>query len=84
MVGVSLPIKAAGLLMLTELTYFSKVLESPQRPLLAILGGAKISDKILLINNLLDRVNSMIIAGGMAFTFKKTLENVSVCLSMAS
>jgi len=53
-------------------------LENPERPFLAILGGAKVSDKIKLIDNLLDKVNSMIITGGMAFTFKKTLENVKI------
>jgi phosphoglycerate kinase len=54
------------------------VLESPARPFLAILGGAKVSDKIQLINNLLDKVDALIIGGGMAFTFKKTLENVKI------
>ncbi|KPM42178.1 Phosphoglycerate kinase [Neonectria ditissima] len=78
MVGVNLPQKAAGFLMKKELDYFAKVIESPARPFLAILGGAKISDKIQLIDNLLDKVNTLIICGGMAFTFKKTLENVSI------
>jgi phosphoglycerate kinase len=57
MVGVDLPQKAAGLLMNKELTYFAKVLESPEKPFLAIVGGAKVSDKIQLIENLLDRVS---------------------------
>lgn len=78
MVGVNLPQKAAGFLMKKELEYFAKVLESPVRPFLAILGGAKISDKIKLIDNLLDQVNSLIICGGMAFTFKKTLDGVKI------
>ncbi|GAA5858408.1 hypothetical protein JCM1840_001188 [Sporobolomyces johnsonii] len=78
MVGVDLPQKAAGLLMTKELEYFAKVLEKPERPFLAILGGAKVSDKIQLIENLLDKVNSLIVCGGMAFTFKKTLENVEI------
>ncbi|GAA5835721.1 hypothetical protein JCM11251_007407 [Rhodosporidiobolus azoricus] len=78
MVGVDLPQKAAGLLMTKELEYFAKVLEKPETPFLAILGGAKVSDKIQLIENLLDKVNSLIICGGMAFTFKKTLESVSI------
>jgi len=82
MVGCNLPIKAAGLLMKKELTYFAKVLESPDRPFLAILGGAKVSDKILLIENLLDKVDSLIIGGGMAFTFKKVLENVNIGSSL--
>lgn len=61
-----------------ELDYFAQALENPQRPFLAILGGAKVSDKIQLIDNLLDKVNTLIICGGMAFTFKKTLENVKI------
>lgn len=61
-----------------ELEYFAKALENPQRPFLAILGGAKVSDKIQLIDNLLGKVNSLIVCGGMAFTFKKTLENVPI------
>ena len=64
MVGVDLPVRAAGFLMKKELDYFAKALESPERPFLAILGGAKVADKIQLINNLLDKVNSMIIGGG--------------------
>jgi len=61
-----------------ELDYFAQALENPKRPFLAILGGAKVSDKIQLIDNLLGKVNSLIICGGMAFTFKKTLENVKI------
>ncbi|KAF8921591.1 phosphoglycerate kinase [Mucidula mucida] len=78
MVGVKLPQRAAGLLVKKELEFFAKALEKPDRPFLAILGGAKVSDKIQLIENMLDKVNSLIICGGMAFTFKKTLENVSI------
>ncbi|KAI9026290.1 3-phosphoglycerate kinase [Hyaloraphidium curvatum] len=78
MVGVELPVRAAGFLMKKELDYFGKALENPERPFLAILGGAKVSDKIQLINNLIDKVNVLIIAGGMAFTFKKQLENVKI------
>ena len=80
MVGVQLPQRAAGFLMKKELEYFAKVLESPERPFLAILGGAKVADKIQLIENMLDQVNTLIICGGMSFTFKKTLENVEVSL----
>jgi len=78
MVGVDLPQKASGFLMKKELEYFAKALEEPKRPFLAILGGAKVSDKIQLIDNLLDKVNMLIVCGGMAFTFKKTLEGVSI------
>lgn len=78
MVGVELPQKASGFLMKKEIDYFAQALENPKRPFLAILGGAKVSDKIQLIDNLLDKVNSLIICGGMAFTFKKTLEGVKI------
>ncbi len=78
MVGVNLPQKAAGFLMEAELKAFRAVLESPRRPLLAILGGAKIADKIPLINNLLDKADEIIIGGGMAFTFKKVLEDMEI------
>ncbi|MBN1561941.1 phosphoglycerate kinase [candidate division KSB1 bacterium] len=62
---------AAGYLLQKELAYFDKVFGNPQRPLLAILGGAKVSDKILVINNLLDKVDSLLIGGAMAYTFLK-------------
>jgi phosphoglycerate kinase len=78
MVGVDLPQKASGFLVKKELDYFAQALEDPKRPFLAILGGAKVSDKIQLIDNLLGKVDSLIICGGMAFTFKKTLENVKI------
>ncbi|OBT55197.1 phosphoglycerate kinase [Pseudogymnoascus sp. 24MN13] len=76
MVGVNTPQKASGFLMKKELEYFAKAVESPERPFLAILGGAKVSDKIQLIDNLLGKVDSLIICGGMSFTFKKTLEGL--------
>lgn len=82
MVGIDLPQKASGFLMKKELEYFAKALEEPKRPFLAILGGAKVSDKIQLIENLLSKVDSLIICGGMAFTFKKTLENVKIGKSL--
>jgi len=72
-VGVDLPTRAAGQLLSKELDYFSKVLEKPDKPLLIILGGAKVSDKIQLISNLLDKCDEMIIGGAMAFTFKKVV-----------
>ncbi|QLQ25850.1 MAG: phosphoglycerate kinase [Dechloromonas sp.] len=78
MTGVQLPERAAGYLMNKELAAFSAVLESPQRPLLAILGGAKVADKIQLINNLLDKADQIIIGGGMAFTFKKVLSGMPI------
>ncbi|KAJ1968413.1 phosphoglycerate kinase [Dispira parvispora] len=78
MVGVNMPARAAGFLMKKELDFFSKALENPERPFLAILGGAKVSDKIQLIDNLLDKVNMMIIGGGMAYTFRKTIDGMKI------
>lgn len=60
---------AAGLLMAREIYYLSTTFNNPERPYLAILGGAKISDKITLIENLLGNVDSLLIGGGMAYTF---------------
>lgn len=81
-VGVELPQRAAGFLVKKELDFFSKALENPERPFLAILGGAKISDKIQLIENMLDKVNMLIIGGGMAFTFKKQIDNMGIGSSL--
>ena len=60
---------AAGLLMAREIQYLSMSIEDPERPYVAILGGAKISDKITLIENILDKVDHLLIGGGMAYTF---------------
>lgn len=78
MMGEGFSQRAAGLLLSLELRYFSKALDNPPRPFLAILGGAKVADKIQLIENLLDKVNEMIIGGGMAFTFLKVLNNMEI------
>ncbi len=64
---------AAGFLVAKEMEYFGRVLNEPARPLTAILGGAKVSDKIPVIDNLLNLVDCLIIGGGMAFTFLKAL-----------
>ena len=63
--------KVCGYLMLSELRNADKVLENPARPFTAIMGGAKISDKILIIEQLLDKVDNLIIGGGMSYTFAK-------------
>lgn len=78
MVGVDHAHRAAGFLLKKELQYFAKALVTPERPFLAILGGAKVKDKIQLIENMLDKVNEMIIGGGMAFTFLKVLNNMNI------
>jgi phosphoglycerate kinase len=77
-VGVNLPDKVAGFLMQKELDAFAKVLDNPQRPLLAILGGAKVADKIPLIRNLLDKADEIIVGGGMAYTFLKVLNDMPI------
>jgi phosphoglycerate kinase len=64
---------AAGLLMEKELQYLGKAMQHPEKPFVAILGGAKVSDKIPVIRNLMDKVDSLIIGGGMAYTFLKAL-----------
>ena len=82
MVGVDVDTRAAGFLLKKELEYFSKVLESPDRPLTVVMGGAKVKDKIQLIMNMLDIVDEMIIGGGMAFTFNKVLNGTSIGSSL--
>lgn len=73
--GVTKYIKecAAGYLMQKELKYLGMALTQPKRPFIAILGGAKISGKIDVIKNLLDKVDTLLIGGGMAFTFYKAM-----------
>jgi phosphoglycerate kinase len=63
------PTHAAGFLLQRECDYLGKVLHAPERPLVAILGGAKVSDKIKVIRSLLERVNALLVGGAMAYTF---------------
>src|SRR6202167_5987482 len=63
----------AGLLMEKEITYLGKALEAPEKPFVAIIGGSKISGKIDVIGNLLDKVDTLVIVGGMAYTFQRAL-----------
>lgn len=76
--GDGFDVRASGFLMKKELDYFAKALDNPEKPFLAILGGAKVADKIQLINNLLDKVNEMIIGGGMAYTFLKVTKGMKI------
>lgn len=82
MVGVEVKLRAAGYLLKKELDYFGKALEDPESPFLVIVGGSKVSSKINLINNLLDKVDEMIIGGGMAFTFMKKIYNMKIGQSL--
>ena len=64
---------AAGLLMQRELEALGRILEAPERPLIAVLGGAKVSDKVSLVEHLIEKVDGLLIGGGMAFTFLRGL-----------
>ena len=77
-IGLNHEYRAAGLLMEKELKYFDKIIKNPKRPLVCIIGGAKVSDKIKLIYNLIDIADEIIIGGGMAYTFKKVLHDVEI------
>jgi phosphoglycerate kinase len=65
------PVCAAGFLLKNEIEYFNKAMGNPARPLVAIIGGAKVSDKIKVLENVIDKVDCLIVGGGMAFTFLK-------------
>ena len=67
------PIAAAGFLLKKEINFFEKAMDNPIRPLVAILGGAKVSGKLEVLANLINKVDKVIIGGGMAFTFIKAL-----------
>lgn len=82
MVGDGFDMKVSGFLVKKELDAFAKVLDAPAKPVLAILGGAKVSDKIQLIKNMIDKVDCMIIGGGMAYTFLKVLYDMPIGSSL--
>lgn len=66
------PVSVAGFLLQEEIGYFSKIIANPKRPLVAIIGGAKVSDKLMALDNMLDHVDKFIIGGAMANTFLKS------------
>ena len=68
-----IPTSVAGFLLEKEIAYLGNAVEKPVRPFVAILGGAKVSDKLAVVNNLLTKVNTLIIGGGMAYTFLKAM-----------
>jgi phosphoglycerate kinase len=72
----------SGLLMEKELAYLHDELENPERPFVVILGGAKVSDKIAVINRLLEKADTIIIGGGMAYTFRKILQGITLGKSL--
>lgn len=72
---------AAGFLMEKELRYIGGAVDNPERPFVAILGGAKVSDKIGVIENLIKKADKVLIGGGMAYTFMKALGIQSACRS---
>jgi phosphoglycerate kinase len=72
-VAAHVPVSVAGFCMKKEIEYFERVMMNPTRPVAAIMGGAKVSDKIGAITNLIDRMDKVIIGGGMMFTFLKAM-----------
>jgi phosphoglycerate kinase len=74
----------AGLLMEKEITYLGKALEAPEKPFVAIIGGSKISGKIDVIDNLLDKVDTLVIVGGMAYTGKSLVEEDRIDMARAA
>lgn len=81
-VGMKCEWRVAGLLLKRELEYFGRALQAPLRPLVVLIGGAKVSDKIKLILNIIDIADHIIIGGGMAFTFLKVLNNIEIGKSL--
>lgn len=82
MVGINVETRAAGFLVKKELDFFAKVLENPDRPLTMLLGGAKVSDKIQLIKNMMTLADNIIIGGGMAYTFNHVINGTRIGKSL--
>lgn len=81
-VGITIEKRVAGLLVKKELEFLGKALEGPEKLHTLILGGAKVTDKIQLIEHMLPRVENVIVGGGMAFTFLKVLKGVNIGKSL--
>ncbi|MDP6963054.1 MAG: phosphoglycerate kinase, partial [Planctomycetota bacterium] len=81
--GVPALLKPAlpGMLLQKEIDAFASAFDNPQRPVVAVIGGAKVSDKIVVLENLLDKVDSLVIGGGMAYTFLKA-QNIDIGSSL--
>lgn len=82
MTGILLPKRAAGFLMGKELESFAKAIEKPAKPFVVVMGGAKVKDKIQIITKMLDYVDEMIFGGGIAYTFKKVVDNMTIGKSL--
>ncbi len=78
MIGVNLPVRASGFLMGKEIESFAKIMENPARPLMVVMGGAKVKDKIQIIMKMLDLVDEMVFGGGLSYTFKKVMMNMEI------
>ena len=82
MIGVDLPVRAAGYLMAKEIDAFAHVMESPKRPMIVVMGGAKVRDKIQIIMKMLDLVDEMVFGGGLIYTFQKVIDNAQLGKSL--
>jgi phosphoglycerate kinase len=77
-VGIDLAVRAAGLLMGKEMNFLSMILETPAKPLTFVMGGAKLKDKILMIENILNIADEIVLVGGMSYTFLKKLKGIRI------
>lgn len=81
-VGIDHKYRVAGHLMKKELDFFKGIMENPKKPFLVIIGGSKVSDKIKLISNMIDKADEIIIGGGMGYTFLKKIYNIPIGKSL--